>query len=294
MCNKKHVAKNYDLSGQKVRLGRNAKLLIVDLITQIGLSYAKTTRLLHSLYGLQVSSGEIASILQQTHLRWLPHYNDFKSQIRASPFLHMDETSWPIQSLARHGQAFVMSSNTGLTVFALRNSRQLIHIQELLNDYLGVRITDDYAAYSNKELKGDHQICWSHPYRAIRDLVYNSNLPLEQKDYVGSWYQGFSEIYNDLNSYLKQSLSLDQRLQCKQELSLRLSQLINSQPDPASGEPLKLTKLKAQLNKALVNGKLFVCLEKLTNCDNNQAERELRPLVIKRKLSFGSKTQKRS
>ncbi len=54
---------------------------------------------------------------------------------------------------------------------------------------------------------------------------------------------------------------------------------------------MKLTKLKAQLMRA-GEDKLFICLPNNTACDNNRAERDLRQLVIKRKRSFGSKSEK--
>ena len=55
-------------------------------------------------------------------------------------------------------------------------------------------------------------------------------------------------------------------------------------------EPVKLTRLKAQLIRAKQD-RLFTCLTVYSSCDNNRAERDLRPLVLKRKRSFGSKTE---
>ena len=62
-------------------------------------------------------------------------------------------------------------------------------------------------------------------------------------------------------------------------------------PVPATGEPEKLTRLKAQLTRA-GKDKLFTCLPNNTPCDNNRAERDLRQLVLKRKRSFGSKSER--
>jgi hypothetical protein len=56
-------------------------------------------------------------------------------------------------------------------------------------------------------------------------------------------------------------------------------------------EPAKFANLKAQLQRA-GQAKLFTCLMKDTPCDNNRAERDLRQLVLKRKRSFGSKTER--
>lgn len=53
-------------------------------------------------------------------------------------------------------------------------------------------------------------------------------------------------------------------------------------------------KLKTYKETALKEcEKYFTCLKhEGIPCDNNQAERALRPLVLKRKNCFGSKTQK--
>jgi len=56
-------------------------------------------------------------------------------------------------------------------------------------------------------------------------------------------------------------------------------------------DPDKLRRLKDQLLRA-GKRKLFACLIYDTPADNNRAERDLRPLVLKRKRSFGSKTVK--
>lgn len=292
VCKQKVVAANYDLGGQKVRLGNNLKLLVVDLVSRVGLSYAKTSNLVETLYGLKVSTGEIANIIEQIHQRWLPSYVELQDEVRASPSLHIDETSWSIQALNNYGQAWVMSSeDSQQTVFALKDSRGVAHLKKLLKGFKGVRITDNYGAYSNKDLKGDHQLCWAHLYRYIADLKANAKLLKYQRVYVTWWYESFWQIYEKLTDYLEQAKPKLERLKQIKELEAELVRLINNHP-PKAGEPEKLTKFRAQLHRALIRNKLFTCLRHLTPADNNRAERDLRPLVIKRKISFGSKTQK--
>lgn len=95
-CGKATSAK--DLGGQVVTLGPNVRLLVTHLVSVIGMSYQQVTDLLLSLYGLAVSDGEIANILQTQHQSWLPAYNQLKADIRAAPVVHGDETPWPIQN----------------------------------------------------------------------------------------------------------------------------------------------------------------------------------------------------
>jgi transposase len=298
----KHASSKY-LGGQAVTLGPNVRLLVCHLISVVGLSYAQTTTLLLSLYGLVVSKAELATMLRTQHSAWLSAYEQLKTDIRAAPVVHADETPWPIQDLQGHGYAWnICDAASPKVCFALEQSRGAVHAHALFGEsipsvdvttqpFAGVRISDDYAAYRSESLPGQQQLCWAHLYRTIRDLRYNTNLPEEQLPYVTQWYEAFAGIYADLRNYLKEPYDEVVREQQTEKLWQRV-QLLASQPAPqGGGEPQKLTKLKAQLLRA-GKDRLFVCLQEDTPCDNNRAERDLRQLVLKRKRSFGSKSER--
>ncbi len=280
------VTSGQDLGGQTVRLGSNVQLLICHLVSVVGLSYAQVANLLLSLYELRVSDGEIANSLASKHQAWLPAYEGLKANIRAAPTKHFDETAWAIQDQGNYGHAWVMSAHASPnTVFHLATSRGTRHARDLNGDAKGVHITDDYGVYRN--LPGKQQLCWVHFYRVIRDLRGNANLPKEQQPYVSWWYEQFVAIYQDLRLYLDEPYDEVVRETQAQELWQRLQVLLPAR----NGEPEKLTRLKAQLTRA-GQDRLFICLPEDTPCDNNRAERDLRQLVLKRKRSFGSKTQR--
>jgi transposase len=284
-CGKTTSAK--DLGGQMTTLGPNVRLLICHLVTVMGMSYNGVAELLRSLYGMAVSDGEVATVLTKQHKVWLPAYGQLKSDIRAAPAVHADETSWAIQQNDGLGYAWCLSdANSEKVYYALENSRGAVHARNLFgNQFTGVRISDDYGVY--RALPGTQQLCWAHLYRAIRDLRYNDNLPEEQLPYVAWWYEQFASLYQELRMYLDEPYDEVVRETQAQVLWQQLASLL-----PASeGEPEKLTRLKAQLTRA-GQAKLFACLIYDTPCDNNRAERDLRQLVLKRKRSFGSQTEK--
>ncbi|HSW77183.1 MAG TPA: transposase [Candidatus Chromulinivoraceae bacterium] len=296
-CGRAATGGNKDLSGQAVTLGSNTRLLVCHLISVVGLSYAQTTGLLLSLYNLTVTDGEIAHILQKQHQTWLPAYTQLKSDIRAAPVVHADETPWPIQDQQGHGYAWNLCDGTSAKVyFALEQSRGATYAHTLFGEdsdqpFAGVRITDDYAAYRSESLPGTQQLCWAHLYRTIRDLRYNAHLPEEQLPYVELWYASFAGIYQDLRTYLNEPYDEVVREQQAETLWQRVQRLANQPAPEGAGEPQKLTRLKAQLKRA-GKDRLFVCLLKDTPCDNNRTERDLRQLVLKRKRSFGSKSER--
>jgi transposase len=293
-CGKAATGGDKDLGGAQVCLGPNVRLLVCHLISVVGLSYAQTTSLLLSLYGLAISKAEIAGIFQSKHKQWLSAYNQLKADIRNGPVVHADETPWPIQELQGQGYAWSLSdANSPKVCFALENSRAAVHARALFGTktdapFSGVRISDDYGAY--RSVPGRQQLCWAHLYRTIRDVRHNENLPEEQLSYVTQWYAGFAELYQNLRTYLEQPYDVAVREEQAKELWQRVQALIASRPGE-KGEPAKLTRLKAQLERA-GKDRLFVCLAKNTPCDNNRAERDLRQLVLKRKRSFGSQTEK--
>jgi transposase len=276
-----------ELGGQAVTLGYNSRLLICHLVSVVGMSYTQVANLLLSLYGLAVSDGEIANALQKQHQAWLPAYETLKADIRSSPAVHADETPWAIQQNDRLGYAWSLSdASTPKVCFSLENSRGAVHARNLIGEqFTGVRISDDYAVY--RTLQGIQQLCWAHLYRCIRDLRYNDNLPEDQLPDVVWWYEQFAGIYQDLRACLLEPYDCTVRTKQSTDLWQRLRLLLPATPT----EPVKLTKLKAQLTRA-GQAKLFACLIYDTPCDNNRAERDLRQLVLKRKRSFGSQTQK--
>ena len=284
ICRK--ATSSQDLGGQAVQLGSNVRLLICHLITVVGLSYAQVANLLLGLYGIGVSDGEIANALVAKHQTWMPAYQKLKADIRAAPARHYDETPWAIQSQDNYGHAWVMSdANSSNTIFHLANSRGARHARDLHGEATGIRISDDYGVYRN--LPGQQQLCWVHLYRVIRDLRYNANLPEDQLPHVTWWYEQFASIYQDLRKCLAEPYERQKRKSKADKLWCQLQKLLPSQPS----EPEKLTRLKAQLARA-GQTRLFICLPENTPCDNNRAERDLRQLVLKRKRSFGSKTER--
>jgi transposase len=289
------VTSGRDLGGAEVSLGSNVRLLVCHLIAGVGLSYSQVANLLLSLYGMHVTDGEIAAMLQKQHQRWLPAYNQLKTDIRAAPVVHADETPWPIQDLQGAGYAWNMcDANSPKVCYALEQSRgatyaKLLFGQDTGQPFSGVRVSDDYGPYRNLKLPGIQQLCWAHLYRCIRDVRYNANLSKEQLPYVTQWYTGFAGIYQDLRQYLAEPYDASLREEQTKELWKRAQTLAQEQA-PLQGEPDKLTRLKAQLLRA-GQDRLFICLTKNTPCDNNRAERDLRQLVLKRKRSFGSKTE---
>ncbi len=282
-CHKKVCAK--PISPQMVSLGKNIKQFISFATVILRLSYEQIENFLESTSKLQISDGEISNILEKESCRLRPVFERLKANIRGRPAAHYDETGWKVQQMQQGNHAWVMTdTETTDTVFLLGRSRGKGNIDSLRGrdnqDQVG--ISDDYGAYKNAFKK--HSLCWAHPHRKLRDLNNSAGLSIEKKKHCQEVYNSFAKLYDDIqkiiNGNKKITTSIENKFKKRFDNIIKIHQL----------DPLKLRKIKIRLKEQ--KDCYFVCLkEKGIPMDNNKAERALRHLVLKRKSSYGSKTQ---
>jgi hypothetical protein len=157
------------------------------------------------------------------------------------------------------------------------NRKQGEYLFKLIgNDYRGFVVTDDYNAYKKLER---HQLCWAHLVRKFRDLARSGELEEEIRFHCKMEYQKLCLIFDDLKN--------DRCIEKYDEFTRRLNELsVIKHLDPK-----KLIRYKTTLKKNIPN--YLTCLfDSRIPLTNNQAERSLRHLVLKRKISFGSLTKR--
>ncbi len=274
-----------DLRGQTCTLGPNVKLVIPYLITVLDQTYQQVQTTLQDFFGLSISDAEITRILANKGAQWRPEYSRIDADIRGQPGNHLDETTWNIQEYAGHCYAWIKTGTTNANVlFRLTISRGGQHAKELLGNYTGVRITDGYSVYT--KLPGKHQLCWAHLIRKARDLARLTSLPQDKQLHCQKWYGQLCEVYQAMVEYRGQPFNQ----QLRQRQAKRLLEQVCKLCQPHILDPHKLKNLKQHMLD--FEHALFTCLTvDGIPPDNNRAERDLRPLVIKRKKSFGSKTE---
>lgn len=102
-----------------------------------------------------------------------------------------------------------------------------------------------------------------------------------------SAYERFAALYGDLRAELSRPFDLEQRTRTRAAFIQRFQAIAA----PCVEEPKKLSTIKETLRKN--TDAYFTCmLHDGIPPDNNKAERALRHLVLKRNISFGSRTQK--
>lgn len=280
-CRKWHTARS--LPYAKVILGSKVRLYIVYLSILLRLTFSQIQSLLRDTYRFRISDGEIAKILHNTADRLKPEFERIKKRLQNGRGVHLDETSWG--DFYMWVMASVDAGNEDVLYLAGR-TRGKGNADELLgDDFGGVRMTDAYAAYKNQQ--GPHQQCWSHPHTKLEQLAYSKTPGKEVRQHCYETYDEFSAIYEKLRGYIKEPFNPQRRKKQKQLLFKQIEEWREFHVK----DPKKLQNIKQQFHD--YPDEWLTCMDyDGIPCDNNKAERKLRHFVIKRKISFGNKSQK--
>ena len=265
------------LPTSKVVLGSNVQKYVCYLNVVCRLSFSQIQEILSDTYQIHISQGEIVKILNREAIHLRPFYEQLKAKIRGEPGIHLDETGWKLLCDGSNTFSWVMSGTESKeNVFLIGESRGKGNAEKLLEDFQGFVVTDDYGAY--RKLK-KHQLCWAHLIRKFRDLARSGELEEEQRLHCKNEYMKLCLIYEDLKE--------NRNIKNYKIFFRKLTELSKIK----SLDPKKLTRYKTTLRKNI--SKYLTCLyDSRIPLTNNQAERSLRHLVLKRKISFGSLTKR--
>ena len=276
VCNKQMSA--IPLPFAAITFGPHIKRFVATLSSVHRLSHPQIQVLLKLHYQTDVSDGEIAKMIATEAEKLRPEHERLKSAIQISDVRQIDETSWQVCLDDGQGKyCWVMSDALSpKRIYTLGKSRGKGNADELLGDREGVVISDDYGAYRRLN---NHQLCFAHVARDIRDLARSPSLPKNITDHCRDLSKRLSAIYREIDANRDASLLG------------RFTRKLRSLAAPFPGEPKKLQTLKATLRKNIP--KYLTCLkDPRIPLTNNRAERDLRHVVLKRNVSFGSRNAK--
>jgi transposase len=272
----------------KVVLGERVQTYICYAVTILRLSHKQIQGHLSDSFGIHISDGEITKILHRKSTQHQEDYDNLLSKIQSQNVIHMDETgdrvrdgdgyrayTWLIQVAGYSDVVFDMGRNRGIGV-----------AQKLYGDSRAVGVTDDYGAYANLFL--EHQLCWAHLHRKLRDLATSTILEEKKREHCQRVFAKEAKIYATVRTLAdRDDLTDRQRVVWMNKIRVQLTELAQ----PHTYDPEKLATHKTTLLKNIE--KYLTCI-RIANVppDNNQAERSLRPAVLKRKISFGHISQK--
>ena len=261
-----------DLAG--VALGKQPVSLIAALREEARLPYRTIQWYLQTVHQLSLSVGTVG-VIHRVARQAQGELGSIRERIRGSPVVHADETGWRENGV----NGYVWTFSTPTERYFLRRGRNKEVVDEALGeDFAGALVSDFYAAYHHYD--GPKQRCWAHLLREIHDLraLYSRDKQLAQ------WADAVHRIYRQATAF--SHTSGKQRRAAQLALEKRLLALCR----PCLDDPLAVQgKLCRRIDKHLKELFVFVA-EPEVPPDNNAAERSLRPLVISRKISGGTRS----
>jgi hypothetical protein len=214
--------------------------------------------------------------------RGKPAYDDLRRQIRGSPMVNSDETGWRECGVNGYIWSF---SNPEVRYLLRDQSRASKVVMQMLGDeFAGVLVSDFYGAYNVYE--GVKQRCWVH---LLRDLKHLREKHPENKS-VAEWVGRIKSIYEEAKVVARGEHDQMDRCRMRQHFEARMLRLATPYLHAKKAPQRVLAK---RIESFLGELFPFVDCEGVPS-DNNAAERAVRPAVIARKVSGGTRSTRGS
>lgn len=286
-CNERKSSHHPDMPSRavgaaRVSFGHNLVALATLLRTQSGMTFRKMARLFKDWFGISISPAGLQKALGRAENALRPTHEQIRKNVKSSKSVHVDETGWWLA--AESHWAWVAATST-CTLYVIAKSRGHEVAEALIGDnYQGCLHSDFLQTYNPLACKKAK--CISHLLTTINKLErrgetverdarthFLSRLKLVLQDAIGLW-KAKPKMETEL--YQKQSLWIQGRV----------DELLRRKPRDQDNQRLcrRIRKHRESIFRFLYDPD--------AEPTNNLAERELRPLVINRKLSGGSRSRR--
>lgn len=239
----------------------------------------------HDVYKMPICVGSVSNIEYTVSQALKPIHEETFAIVQQEKVVHVDETGH--KECNKSGWAWIASTSQ-YTYFTLNRSRGKKVAKELIGDFQDkIMVTDRYPAYDYLPAK-NHQICWAHLKRDFQKIS-------EREGAAGRIGRKLLRTYEQLFCFWKTEYQDDMKLNKKQKKRLRYFKG-KMMKWLAAGAYCGHDKTGRTCKNILdVEQSLWQFLEvKNIPPTNNHAERQLRPLVISKKLTFGTQSERGS
>jgi transposase len=240
--------------------------------------YVQGVTLGHLSAQLAVGQGALWAALHQLARRLADVPQRLLLEYRRAWVKHADETGW--RNDGHNGYAWLFCS-AHISLFRFRQSRSASVAQEVFGTQRlpGTLVVDRYNGYNQAPCS--IQYCCAHLLREVQDLGKEFPEVSEVSQFVGS----FAPLLAGAMKLRAQELGATQFHQQALELKAQIQELVQA---PAQHPGIqKIQNIFREKAARLYQWTKSSAIP----ADNNRAERELRPLIIARKISFGSQSE---
>ena len=274
-CKKKVRAKPNDVLSNE-RFGINL-MLLVSFMRVLGITTQKIVMLLRELYGLKLSRSTILHMEGRIAKEFGECYEKLREEIRASDAVHFDDTGWPVNGVYNWLWTFVDKASAWYTI---RNTRSGSVVEDTLGkDYGGTVCSDFYPSFD--KLPYRQQKCLIHLLKDMGKARKHGRLLSLQ---FTRFERRVRRIVQDAVRVHERIKDAGIRLWRKKLLEERVLSLCSRRY--TDRDCIRMCKLLKKHQK-----NLFTFLEaKDVHWNNNAAERAIRPSVVVRKNTYGSRS----
>ena len=259
----------------KFKYGNN---LIANAVSMHYLEGVPIKRIVE-IFGNGVSSSGLIKTFHFLADKFEPVYKQLKIDYRAEEVKHADETGW--RTDGNNGYSWLFNSNN-ISLFRFEKTRSSEIVRDTLGEdqIPGVLVVDRYAGYNKAPCKV--QYCYAHLLRNLEDI--EKQFP--ENSEIKSFVKDFAEL-------LAKAMKLRNK-ETSDKNYYKEAQILQEKIISLARSPSKHCAIQSYQNIFIENeNRLFHWVQnREVPADNNKAERELRPTVIARKVSFGSQSAK--
>jgi transposase len=249
--------------------GPNLRAFVLYLRFGQAIPFERLARLMHDLFGLEISEGALANLLDDSSPAFADQTRRIKQRLLSGTALASDETSVRVGKTTFWTWVFHHGDSA---CFVIRPSRAKAVVAEFLGDFRPEIWISDRLAAQMGWATTDHQVCLAH---LLRDIQYAIDA-------------GDAAFAPGLKTLIKRAVRIGHRrpsladttlVTYHSRLQAKLDELLKIVPETRSGRKLQRIIKRFRQN-------LFVFI---TNRDipptNNGSEQALRPCVVFRKVT---------
>lgn len=243
----------------------------------LGLTFGKIQKLLRDQFNLDVSRGILSEMISRTAKKFESAYEDIKTLLLEQDYLHADETGWRVDGNNHWLWSF---SSDNISFYKIDPTRSQDVVENVLGEvFQGVLITDFYAAYNKIECT--KQKCWPHLLRELHELKKEHPKSQELKQFAAKAKRFFNR---------SKKLQID--YQAQKNISTRYKRLLTD-TDCWISKKYRQPDIK-RLCKRLFKyrNEIYTFIKTGVDPTNNAGEREIRPAVLLRKISYCNRSDR--
>ena len=271
-----------------VQYGSRVQALLVYLHHGQLLPYKRTMDVMRDLFGHTISQGTLANIIQRTAALVTPVVDEIKMKLLQSPVVHIDETGMDVLPKRQWVHVYSTAEETFYALHPKRG-KEAIDAIGFLPAYTGIAVHDawqSYFTYTNCR----HALCNAH---ILRELTYLHEQ--EGHAWAGAFHELLIQMKLEVDLYAEVGISLPEeyREQWMYAYDLLLQEASDSlqvnftQHQQKQRKSTRRSSARNLLDRFVMHRDkiLYFLHDPRVPFDNNQAERDLRMIRVKEKIS---------